>query len=133
VRVWTDLTGPDYSWLIPRWRRLDAVVPPTRTLHGTPEIRIFEFEYARDAPMYAVTTLDTVWQPDLDDQLVEARYHRDSAWTVTHRPDGGGDLVVVRCDSKAKARTALRAAARQHAEALGVKVVVQPKQADRRS
>jgi hypothetical protein len=125
LRVWTDKTGPDYSWLIPRWRRLDAVAPPPRTLHGTPEIRVYEYEYARDAPMYAVTTLDTVYGPDIENHLVEARYSRDSGWTVTHRPNGGAPAVI-QCDSKAKARTALRAAARHHAKALGVKVVVQP-------
>lgn len=125
VRVWTDKTGPDYSWRIPHYRRIDAVAPSPRTLHGKPEIRIVEFEYARDAPMYAIPTLDTVWRPDIDDHLVEARYSRGNGWTVTHRPDGG-EPVVILCDSKAKARTALRAAARQHAAALGVKVVAQP-------
>lgn len=126
VRVWTNLTGAAYSWLITRWRKLDAIAPPPRALHGTPEIRVIEPHYSRDAPMYAVTTLDTVHRPDIDYPLVEARYSRGIGWTVTHRPDGGGDPVVIRCDSKGKARTALKSAAREHAKALGVKVVVQP-------
>ncbi|NJP33723.1 hypothetical protein [Micromonospora thermarum] len=131
VRVWTDKTGPDYSWLIPRWRKLHAVAPPVRW-QGTPEIRVVEYEYARDAPMFAVTTLDTVYRPELEDQLVEARYSRESGWRVVHRPDGGGAPVVIDCGrSKAKARTALRAAARQHAKALGVQVTVQPKERGR--
>ncbi|MDQ7905510.1 hypothetical protein RB614_13350 [Phytohabitans sp. ZYX-F-186] len=125
VRVWTDKTGPAYSWLIPRWQKVDAVAPPPRTLHGTPEIRVFEHGYARDAPMYAIPTLDTVYRPDTSDHLVEARYSRERGWAVTHRPNGG-DSVTVWCESKAKARTALRSAAREHAKALGVKVVVQP-------
>ncbi|MFG2056649.1 hypothetical protein ACGFI9_21765 [Micromonospora sp. NPDC048930] len=126
VRVWTDKTGPGYSWLIPRWRKLHAVAPALRW-HGTPEIRIFEYQYARDAPMYAIATLGTVRQPDIEDCLVEARYTREDGWKVVHRPDGGGEPVVVDCGrSKARARTALRAAARQHAKALGVKVAVEP-------
>lgn len=125
VRVWTNLTGQGYSWLITRWQKVDAVAPPPRTLHGTPEIRVFEHDYARDAPMYAVPTLDTVHRPDTSEHLVEARYSRERGWAVSHRPNGG-ELITVWCDSKAKARTALRAAAREHAKALGVKVVIQP-------
>ncbi|MFC4146580.1 hypothetical protein ACFO0M_09965 [Micromonospora mangrovi] len=122
MRVWTDQTGPDYSWLIPGFRRLDAAGPALRP-HGTAEIRIVEYDYARDAPMFAVATLDTVHSPEVADHLAEARYSREDGWKVRHRPDGGGDPVVVDCGrSKAKARTALRAAARQHAKALGVKV-----------
>lgn len=125
VRVWTDKTGPDYSWLIPRWRKLHAVAPPLRW-QGTPEIRIVEHRFGRDAPMYAVTTLDTVHRPDVGHYLVEARYSREDGWRVIHRPDGGGEVLVVDCGrSKAKARTALRAAARQHAKALGVQVAAQ--------
>lgn len=133
VRVWTDATGPDYSWLIPRWRKVHAVAPPLRW-HGTPEIRIVEYQYARDAPMYAVTTLDTVRHvdPATEDHLVQACYSRESGWQVVHRPDGGGDLVVVDCGrSKAKARTALWAVAREHARALGVRVAVEAREAAR--
>ncbi len=130
VRVWTDKTGPGYSWLIPCWRKLHAVAPSLRR-HGTPEIRIVEYGYARDAPMYAIATLDTIYRPDVEYHLVEARYTREGGWKVVHRPDGG-EVVVVDCGrSKASARTALRAAARQHAKALGVKVAVQAKEATR--
>lgn len=125
VRVWTDKTGPAYSWLIPRHRQLDAVAPPRRP-HGTPEIRIVEYGYDRAAPMYAVLTVDTAYHAENKDPVAEAHYSRENGWKVTHRP-AGGDLVVIDCDSKAKARTALRAAARQHAKALGVKVTEQPK------
>lgn len=126
MQVWTDKTGPDYAWLIPHWHKIDGNAPSSR-VHGTPEIRIIEYDYARDAPMYAVTTTDLIYRPGNDNHLVEAHYSRDHGWTVTHRPDGAGATVVIRCDSKAKARTALREAARRHAKALGVKVVVQPK------
>ncbi|WP_320069636.1 hypothetical protein [Micromonospora sp. RTGN7] len=126
MRVWTDKTGPDYSWSIPGWRQLDAVAPPRRP-HGTPEIRICEYRYDRAAPMYAVVTLDTVYHAENKDPVAEAHYSREGGWTVRHRPDGGGDVVVINCGpSKAKARTALRAAARQHAKALGVKVTLEP-------
>lgn len=129
VRVWTDQTGAGYSWLIPRWQKLHAVAP-ARLFHGTPEIRIVEVGYARDAPMCAVATLDTVYQPDFGDPLVQAVYSREHGWRVIHRADGGGDVLIVDCGrSKARARTALRAAARQHAKALGVQVAVQPKRA----
>lgn len=122
VQVWTDLTGPDYAWLIPAWHKVHAAAPAQR-LHGTPEIRLFEYGYARDAPMYALPALDTAHRGDVQHPLVEARYSREDGWRVVHRPDGGGDQVVVDCGrSKAKARTALRAAARHHAKALGVKV-----------
>lgn len=125
VRVWTDATGPDYSWSLERWVRVDAIAPPHR-LHGVPEIRIWEHDWARDAPMYAVLTVDTAYRPSTDHPLVEARYSRDTGWRVVHRP-GGGETLVVDCGrSKAKARTALRAAAREHAKALGVRVNVQP-------
>lgn len=127
VRVWTAETGPDYSWLMPRYRKLNAVAPPWNWHgHGTPEIRIVEHSFGRDAPMYAVTTLDTIYRPHVEDYIAEARYTREGGWKVTHRPDGGGEVVVVDCGrSKAKARTALRAAARQHAKALNVKVAVE--------
>lgn len=122
VRVWTDKTGPNYSWLIPHHRRVDAAAPPVR-FHGTPEIRIVEYGYSRDAPMYAIPTLDTTYNPEpISGPLAEARYQRGEGWTVTHRPDGGGEPVVVTGLSKAKARTVLRSAAGQHAKALGVKV-----------
>ncbi|MGJ3228888.1 hypothetical protein ACQEUV_26565 [Micromonospora aurantiaca (nom. illeg.)] len=123
VQVWTDLTGPDYAWLIPAYRKVHAAAP-ARRLHGTPEIRVVEYKYARDAPMYAVPALDTTHRHDVEQPLVTAQYSREDGWRVFHRPDGGGDQVVIDCGrSKAKARTALRAAARQHAKALGVKVV----------
>ncbi|MEU5950351.1 hypothetical protein ABZ793_33075 [Micromonospora sp. NPDC047465] len=125
VRVWTDKTGSGYSWSIPPWRKVEAV-PPVRW-HGVPEIRIWEYDYARDAPMYAVVTLDTVYRPDTDHAVVEGRYSREDGWRVIHRPDGG-EVVVIDCGrSKDKARSALRAAARQHAKALGVQVTVQPR------
>ncbi len=124
IRVWTDKTGPNYSWLIPHFSRVNASAP-RREWNGTPEIRVFEYDYARDAPMYAVTTLDTIYRPESTNFLVEARYSRAEGWWVAHRPDGGGEQLVIRCESKAKARSALRAAARQHAKALGVKVTIQ--------
>lgn len=126
VQVWTDKTGSAYSWSLPPWSRLDAVAPPWRP-HGVPEIRVWEYEFARDAPMFAVVTLDTVYRPDTDHAVAQASYTREGGWKVTHRPDGGGEVVVIDCGrSKAKARTALQRAARVHAKALGVKVVVQP-------
>ncbi|MBX7264952.1 hypothetical protein KIF24_02025 [Micromonospora sp. Llam7] len=130
VRVWTDKTGPDYSWLIKQWCQLDAIAPPWRP-HGTPEIRIVEYGYDRSAPMYAVITLDTIYRPENDNPVAEAHYSREAGWKVTHRP-GGGEVAVVDCGrSKAKARTALRAAARQHAKALRVKVTEQPRDGGR--
>ncbi|WP_431728241.1 hypothetical protein [Verrucosispora sp. TAA-831] len=134
VRVWTDKTGADYSWLIPLWRKLDAVAPLRRSpQQGTPEIRIVEYDYSRDAPMYAQAALSTTRRPDnAENCLAEARYSREHGWRVVHRPDGGGEMVVIDCGrSKARARTALRQAARQHARALGVKVVEQAKERGR--
>ncbi|WP_320069140.1 hypothetical protein [Micromonospora sp. RTGN7] len=126
VRVWTDRTGPGYSWSIPPWRKLDAAAPPRRC-HGVAEVRVWEHDYARDAPMYAVITLDTIHRPDTEHPLAQASYSREAGWAVTHRPDGG-EVVVIDCGrSKAAARTALRAAARQHAKALGVRVTTQPR------
>ncbi|MEU7620510.1 hypothetical protein AB0B27_31085 [Micromonospora rifamycinica] len=132
VRVWTDKTGPAYSWLIDGHHQVDAVAPLRQ--HGVPEIRVVEYEYSRDAPMFAVATLDTVRNAEHADRkevVAEAYYSREHGWRLFHRPDGGGDRVVVDCGSKAKARTALRAAARAHAKALGVRMTVQPRRADR--
>jgi hypothetical protein len=124
VRVWTDKTGPDYSWLLPRRRQFDAVPPPGHQ-HSTPEIRIVESGHGREAPMFAFIALgaDYYPTPSFDDLLVMATYKRGEGWTVTHRPDGGGASVTIACTGKARARTELRAAARQHAKVLGVKVV----------
>lgn len=126
VRIWTKETGPDYCWLLWRHTKLEATRPPLH-LHGTPEIRIVEYEW-RDGPMYAVATISTHRQPDTFNALVEARHGgRGKGWIVTHRPNGNGDPVVIECASKAAARTSLRAAAKLHAKALGVKLVTQPR------
>ncbi len=124
VRVWTDKTGPNYSWRYHRTERVDAVRPP-QLFHGDPEIRVVEYDYARDAPMYAVPTLSTIYRADSSrGYLVEARYQKGKGWYVSHRP-GGGDVATTWHDSKAKARTALKAAAKIHAKALGVKVTTE--------
>jgi hypothetical protein len=120
LRVWTAETG-DHPWLYWHAAKVDAVRPLQR-LRGEPEIRIVEHS-GRDGPMYAVATSSTVHSPVRDSAaaLVEAVYSKSTGWTVAHRPDGG-DVVTVACESKAKARTALMAAARQHAKALKIPV-----------
>ena len=127
VRVWTKETGPDHCWIYPRWRKVDAVAP-MQVFLGKPEIRIVEYE-GRDRPMYAIATVSTAGRRPLGEGagvLAEAGYSKASGWVVQDRP-GGGDVVTIRCESKAKARTALLAAARAHGKALKVPVRRQEK------
>lgn len=127
VLIWTKESGPHQSWRYPSWRKLDATRPEL-TFNGTPEVRVFEYEW-REGPMYAFATMDTI-VPDIvsgDGILVSARpLGPGKGWEVAHRPDGG-DQVVIACNGKAKARSELRWLARQYAKKLGVKLTLPTK------
>lgn len=124
VLVWTDKTGPDYSWRYYRSTKVEAIRPAGH-LNGIPEIRIIEYSWG-DGPIHAVPTLSTIHRTDMMRVLVEARYvGKGKGWNVVHRPNGRGEPVTIHCESKAKARTAVRAAAKLHAKALGVKVTTE--------
>lgn len=129
VRVWTNHTGPDYCLVYLRWDKVTAH-PPIPEADGTPEIRVIE-SFRPDGPMYAVLTWSTVCRPDTHKPLVHA-YHagRGEGWKFVHWK-AGTELVVVENLSKPQARSMLRAAAREHARALKVKVVLPSKEAER--
>nr|MDT0660814.1 hypothetical protein [Micromonospora sp. DSM 115978] len=120
VRIWTDRTGSDYSWVLPRGEVVEAL--PRRPDRGRPEIRIIDRPRSGGWP--GLITAELTWSStrrpsyDIDRVLVEAAPADGSGWTVADHP-GGGDLAVSRHDTKAKARTALLRAARAHAKALG--------------
>jgi hypothetical protein len=122
VRIWTDKTGPEYSWKLNRWTKVKAT-PPDYDNPGEPEIRIIEHTYSREAPMWAVLTSSHIRNADTETVLVQAGYAgAGKGWTIVHYPNGGNEQAVEHADSKAKARTALMAAARQHAKALKIRV-----------
>lgn len=127
VRVWTSELGEQIPWTFPAWRKMTAREPDTR-MHGEPEIRVVEYDYARDAPMYAVATASTN-RGDIitgDGVLVRATYTRGEGWTVHHHwPDRGGPPEATRRGSKAAARTEVRRIAREYAKKMGgVKVTL---------
>ena len=125
VVVTTDRTGRGYSYRLVRWEKLTAV-PPQRPQHGEPEIRIVEYNWAT-GPIWAVPTLSTVnvLRASGLTVLVEAGFAgKGEGWKVTHYPAGGTEQIVIACESKAKARSTLIKLAREHAKALGVKVVI---------
>ncbi len=130
VRVWTDHTGPDYCLVYLRWDKVTAH-QPTPEADGTPEIRVIE-SFRTDGPMYAVLTLSTVRRPDTHMALVQAYYAgRGEGWKFVYWK-AGTELVTADKLSKPQARSMVRAAAREHARALKVKVVLPSKEDERR-
>lgn len=128
VLIWTEETGPDQPWWYFPWSKLHAIRPEW-TPHGRAVIRVVEHRWP-DSPMYAIACIDTNHDPDYVDPsgvIVQASTPgRGKGWTVSHRP--GGEVAVVVCDSKAKARSELRRLARQYAKTMGVKLVLPPKE-----
>jgi hypothetical protein len=130
VLVYTKEAGKR-PWRYYRSEKVTAV-PPLGTFHGTPELRAIEYSW-RDGPMYVVATLDTIYRPDADSAkiMVESRYAKmrddqgNRGWYVSYRPTGAGDVVTTWHDSKAKARTAARAAGREVAKQLRVPFRIQ--------
>lgn len=126
VVVYTVQCGPEQPWRYTRWTKVDAVRPQMH-LNGTPIIRIYEADWG-DGPMYAYACIDTSHEglPHTLGASVLAQAStagRGHPWKVQHNL-GGSDTVVIECASKAKARTELRAVARQYARLLKVKVVL---------
>jgi hypothetical protein len=122
VRVWTDNTGPGYCLVYLRWDKVIAH-PPDPQSDGTPEVRVIE-SFRPDGPMYAVITSSTVRQPDTHLALVQAHTPgRGQGWKLAHWRNGT-ELVTVEGLTKAAARAGLRRAAREHAHALNVKLVL---------
>jgi hypothetical protein len=88
-----------------------------------PEVRVIE-SFRPDGPMYAVITSSTVRQPDTHLALVQAHTPgRGQGWKLAHWRNGT-ELVTVEGLTKAAARAGLRRAAREHAHALNVKLVL---------
>src|SRR5690349_7531113 len=52
VRVWTEETGPGFSWRYNRWDHVDFV-PALVGRNGAPEVRVIEWA-GRDGFMYAI-------------------------------------------------------------------------------
>lgn len=126
IKVWTDQTGPDYFWVYPRWEKVTAT-PPEPPTHGDPEIRVIE-SWRGDGPMYAVATRSAILRPDTFNALVTATTAgRSQPWKVTEWRGDTPDITEF--PSKAAARSALRRAARAHARALGVKLVLPSREA----
>lgn len=121
-RIWTaHLTG-GYSW---RRRRQDRVHAIPRPWKAAPHLMFYDLPSGRSAggsfaSMHIVPNSPTDWMPDFTQALCEARSGGPGkGWTMTDRPDGG-DEVTTSHTNKAKARTALLAAGRRHAQALGM-------------
>lgn len=121
-RIWTDLTGPGYSWRMRRNDRVDAI---PRSWKQAPRLLLVDLTGARSAgggwaSMHVVPTSPSDQIPDFHLTLCEARHlGPGNGWKVTDRPDGG-DEVTTHHTTKAKARTALVSAGRHHAKALGL-------------
>lgn len=132
VHVWTDKTGSDYCWTYLRWEKVTAH-KPVPAADGIPEVRVIESDRP-DGPMCAVATLSTILRPDIYGgvTLVSANTAgRSHGWKVAHWSNGA-ELVIEEGLTKAKARTAVNRAARAHARALGVTLVLPTKRGDQR-
>lgn len=118
VRIFTEDTGPDYSWRIPRTDKVHALPPhPNRHPSNEPHLRIIELVGA-NASIIVVPAYRWQAVPAMELALANARYlGPGKGWELWDHP-AGGDAVVTHHDSKAKARTAIMAAARAHAAAL---------------
>lgn len=127
TEVYTKETGPDYCWLYHDRDKVEAV-PPTSPYTERPEVRIIDTGRVGGArpPITAVLTFQDIEIPSFSSYriLVQASYiGAGQGWRVMNR-EGGRILVTTEHDSKAKAMTAVKAAARAHAKALGIKVRV---------
>lgn len=129
TRVWTNKTGDGYCWTYLNWEKVNAH-KPIPDADATPEVRVIE-SFRPDGPMYAVATLSTVARPDTHMPLVQANYlGRGQGWKVVYWK-AGAELTVAENLSKSQARSMVRAAAREHARALKVKVVLPTKEPGR--
>lgn len=121
VRIFTEDTGPDYSWRIPRHHKVHAI-PPHPDSHPSAEPHLLIVDLPRGPGREASISLvpGYRWQdiPYFQLMLATARsLGPGQGWQLIDHPDGG-DQVVTHHDNKAKARTALMAAAKAHAKAL---------------
>ncbi|MER5608253.1 hypothetical protein AB0F93_00585 [Micromonospora tulbaghiae] len=118
VRVFTEDTGPDYSWRLPRHDKVHAL---PRHPHGHPSTEPHLLVFELSGPSGRISVVPAYrWQeiPEFRLALATARpLGPGQGWEVTDHP-GGGDLVVTTHSSKAKARSAIVAAAKAHAAAL---------------
>lgn len=115
VRIFTEDTGPDYSWRIPRLDKVHALPPhPDGHPSAEPHLRIVELrESIIVVPAYRRQEI-----PAFRLALATARFlGPGKVWELMDHP-AGGEMVTTHHDTKAKARTALMAAARAHAAAL---------------
>lgn len=126
-RIWTDKTGPAWSWRRRRDDRVHAL--PTAPDHG-PRLLFVDLagaNLAGRASMHIVPAFEYQQIPDFNLTLVWARHRGPGlGWAMTDRPDGG-DEISTAYTTKAKARTALLAAGRAHAKILGLPLVKENK------
>jgi len=116
VRIFTDHTGPAYSWSVPRHRELPGL--PAALALITPKIHV---ESTRRGVVAVIGTDEHVngWASYV---LAEAAsLGRGEGWEVRNRP-AGGELDRLTVASKAEALSAVRRAARGHATALGLRL-----------
>ncbi len=127
--IWTQETGELEPWSMPGYRKVTGH-PPEQGWGGTPEIRVIEFGYARDAPIYVVATTDANHAADITGDngvLAQASYTREEGWTVARRTMRFEDeRQAISCSSKAKARTEIKRIARDYAKRMGVQMRVAP-------
>lgn len=125
VLIRTRQSG-EHLW---RYRRTDKVHAhaPHHAVYGTPEVRIIEGRW-RDGPIQAVACTD---REDVDIPTgarilaFAAKEHGTKLWIVyTYHNDGNTQRMPA--DSKATARTLVRAAGRAAAKTLGVRFRIMP-------
>ncbi len=128
AKIWTEEAG-ERPWGYWSNKHLNAF-PPLLELHGAPEVRVLEFDWA-DGPMYAVACQSTDQRMGVpsDGVLVQANTAgRGQGWKVQHLPTGATTHTVTECASKAKARTELRRVARAFAKEYGVQLTLPVKE-----
>ncbi len=116
VRVFTDRTGPAYSWSLPRHRELPGLraawtlLKPTVRVEST-QRGVVAFigadEYVNGWASYVLADASPLG--------------RGEGWEVRDRP-AGGELARLQVASKVEAMSAVRRAARAHAAALGLRL-----------
>jgi hypothetical protein len=116
VRVFTDRTGPAYSWSLPRHRELPGL--RVDLVQIKPAVRIESTQRGLVAFIGTEEYVDG-WASYV---LVDATpLGRGAGWEVRDRPSGG-EVARLQVPSKAEALTAVRRAARAHAAALGLRL-----------
>lgn len=119
VSIFTDRTGPEYAWSLPRHREL----PTLRAWMVRGTAVVWVVSDAVRGEVIAFVGRDDVAHHEPPLYVVAGAYPagRGRGWELRHRPQGGA-LVSTVVPSKAAAASAVKRIAKEHAAALGLRM-----------